>query len=180
MNNSRRLAIKNIAIIIGGISVLPGCFHNDENKLPLKNLSFTTSDETLLAEIQETILPKTNTPGSKDLALHLFTLKMMDDCYEKDKQQQFVKGLKEINSICKKKYGNAFIDCTIPQREEILMSIENKKDVSEEASAFYSMAKDLTIRGYMTSKYVMTNLVKYELVPGRFHGSYPVTKNISA
>jgi hypothetical protein len=101
---------------------------------------------------------------------------MLNDCYEKDKQQQFVKGLKEINSISKKKFGNPFIECTTPQREDILTSIQNKKGYSEDVSAFYAITKDLTIRGYMNSRYVMTNLVIYELVPGRFNGSYPVNK----
>jgi hypothetical protein len=36
------------------------------------------------------------------------------------------------------------------------------------------MAKALTINGYMTSKYVMTNITKYELVPGRYNGFAPV------
>jgi hypothetical protein len=34
--------------------------------------------------------------------------------------------------------------------------------------------KQQTINGYMNSKYVMTNLVVWELIPGRYNGYFPV------
>ncbi len=177
MSITRRPALKHFLIVAGGISIIPSCLQeNDNTSIPLNNLDLNGSHEKLLAEIEETIIPATDTPGAIELQTHIFTLIMLNDCYEKDKQQQFVKGLKEINSISKKKFGNPFIECTTPQREDILTSIQNKKGYSEDVSAFYGITKDLTIRGYMNSKYVMTNLVIYELVPGRFNGSYPVNK----
>lgn len=177
MSITRRSALKHLLIVAGGISVIPSCLQeNDNTSIPFSNLGLNGSYEKLLAEIEETIIPATDTPGAKELQTHVFTLIMLNDCYDKNTQQQFVKGLKEINSISKKKFGNTFIECTTSQREEILTGIENKKGYSEDVSAFYGITKDLTIRGYMNSKYVMTNLVIYELVPGRFNGSYPVNK----
>jgi hypothetical protein len=178
MDIKRRSVIKSIIILTGGVSLLPSCFHEDDKtSLALKHVKLTGSDERLFAEIEETIIPATDTPGAKDLSLNLFTLKMIDDCFDEDKQQQFVRGLKEIDAFSKKKSGNTFLKCTASQREEILTNIENRKGCSDDVYAFYAITKYLTIQGYMTSKYVMTKLVIYELVPGRFHGSYPVSKN---
>jgi len=174
MELSRRLALKQMLLIAGGVTLLPSCFREDGKSLAYKNLDLGEADEKLLAEISETLIPATDTPGAKDLSLSLFTLKMVDDCYDNKEQEKFVKGLKGINAFSKKRFDNSFIDCTVPQREEILTSIENKKDVPEDVAAFYAAAKGLIIQGYMTSKYVMTKLVSYELIPGRFHGSYPV------
>ena len=130
-----------------------------------------------MAEIAETIIPKTDTPGAKEIATHVYTLKMLDDCTEKEKQDAFVKGLNEINTISKKRFNNKFIDCTAPQRRDILTDIEAKNGYSKDVQSFYGMMKHFTIQGYITSKYVGTNLVIYELVPARFHGSFPIQKN---
>ena len=177
MNLSRRLVLKQMLLVAGGATLLPSCFDQDDKaSLALKHIKLTGNEEKLLAEIEETIIPSTETPGAKELLIPSFTLKMIDDCYEKDKQQQFVKGLRDFNAVCKQKSGHKFMDCSPSQREEILNGIETKKDCPENVSAFYSLTKNLTIRGYMSSQYVMTKLVKYELVPGRFHGSYPVSK----
>ena len=178
---SRRSALKQFLILTGGVIVLPSCLHQQEKaSIALKNLAINGSQEKLLAEIAGTIIPATETPGAKDLYTHLFTIKMVDDCYEKEKQQEFVNGLGEIDEIAAKRFGSNFIKCTTSQREAILNDIETNKSYSKNVSSFYRMMKNLTIQGYMNSKYVMTKLVMYELVPGRFHGSFPIHKNNKA
>ena len=178
MSITRRTAVKQLLIISGGVVIFPSCIHHeDKASIPLKNLDINAGHEKLMAEIAQTIIPATDSLGAKDLYTHIYTLKMLDDCAEKEKQDAFVKGLKEINDISKKKFDNKFIDCTVPQRENILNDIEAKNGYSKDIQSFYGMMKGLTIQGYMTSKYVGTKLVVYELVPGRFHGSFPIQKN---
>ena len=36
--------------------------------------------------------------------------------------------------------------------------------------AFYSIAKRHTIRGYLSSEYIMTNVLVYNMIPGRYNG----------
>src|SRR5207253_8266301 len=105
----------------------------------------------LLAEVADTIIPATDTPGAKDLYTHLFTMKMVDDCLEKGKQDEFVTGLHQLNNVTRKQYNNDFINCTPTQRQAILIDLENKKTDSKELQSFYSTMKGLTIRAYMTS-----------------------------
>lgn len=61
-----------------------------------------------MAELCETILPATDTPGAKDLSAHLFVLKMIDDCYKKDHQQQFSNGLKDFKDKTKQDFDKGF------------------------------------------------------------------------
>lgn len=178
MNLTRRAVLKNLLIVSGGICVLPSCLHKEEaTSIPLKNISLTKNDEQLMASIAETIIPATNTPGARDTYTHLYALKILDDCYEKEEQQKFIKGLHAINPLAKKSFEKLFSDGTAAQREALLNSIEAKKGHSDEVTSFYKIMKDLTIHGYVTSKPVMTKLILYELVPGRFRGSFPVQKN---
>jgi len=170
----RRTALKQLLIITGGVLVLPAC-RNDQREasIPLKHIKVDGEGEALLAEISETIIPRTAIPGAKDTYAHLFALRMLDDCYEPEQQQQFEKGLKDIDALSKQRFGNSFQKSTSAQREALLQELESRKK-GEPLSDFYQMVKSLTIQGYMGSKYVLTNINKYELVPGRYNGFAPV------
>lgn len=144
-----------------------------EASIPLKHIKVDSEGEKLLAEISETFIPGTAIPGAKDVYAHLFALNMIDDCYEKEQQQQFEKGLKAIDGLSKKKFNASFVKSTPAQRESLLTELETRKE-EDDLRHFYQMAKALTIQGYLTSKYVMTNITKYELVPARYNGFAPV------
>lgn len=170
----RRTALKNLLIIAGGTALLPSCVQQDKKvSIPLDNLTLSAEQEELLAQITETIIPATDTPGAKALGVHQFVLTMVDDCSEKEQQNKFMKGLDDVNELSKKEYHNSFLKCTPQQQLDLLARID-KKEFDGEVNDFYKTTKGLTIRGYTKSKYVMTNLLVYELVPGRFHGSFPV------
>lgn len=170
----RRAAIKNLLLLAGGTALLPSCLHQDKKAaIPLNHLKISAHQESLLAEIAETIIPKTDTPGAKELGVHQFALTMVDDCYEKEKQESFLKGLDEVNDLSKKQFNTTFLKATPQQRQELLTKID-KKEFEGKVTDFYPKMKGLTIQGFMKSKYVMSNLLVYELVPSRFNGSFPV------
>lgn len=148
----------------GGIVLLPSCLREEgKSSVHLKNLDITLDQEAILAEICEMIIPKTDTPGSRDLKLHLFVLKMVDDCYEGKEQQVFMSGLNFVSALNEK------------ERREFILDANAKKDnLHKEAYGFYNLVKDKTISGYVNSKYVMSNLIIWELVPGRYDGYFPV------
>ena len=171
----RRTVLKNLLLLAGGTALLPSCLHSDKKiSIPLHHLSVSADQESLLAAITEAIIPKTDTPGAKELGIHQFVLVMMDDCATKEEQQKFLKGLSEVNNLAKKEYDNDFTACTAEQQTSLLARID-KKELKGDVNFFLDKTKRLTIQGYLKSKYVMSNLLRYELVPGRFHGSVPVT-----
>jgi len=173
----RRSSIKNLIIISAGAALLPSCLR--ENKKPsisLKNIKIDGKDEELLSELSETIIPKTDTPGAKDVSAHLFALMMIDDCYPPDGQDKFVKGLKEFDEFSKKKFNKSFVKCSSTERADILKSIESKKDIPENVAFFYNTTKRLTVQAFTESKYYLTKVQVYELIPGKFYGCVPVKK----
>lgn len=178
----RRTVIKNLALIIGGAALLPSCMQEKgKASIGLKNVDVSADQEKLIGDIAETIIPKTNTPGAKDLQLHLFVLKMVDDCYTKKDQEAFMAGIDQFNKLVKDKYSHAFGECDVKQREQVLLGIEQDKDPKStaypaELKKFYDIVKGQTVNGYTTSKYFMTKQVVYELVPGRYNAFYPVKK----
>lgn len=184
----RRTAIRSLLIIAGGAMVLPACYRQSgKASIQLSNLNLTEADEELLEMLAESLIPETDTPGSKSLKLHLFVLKMVDDCYKPEDHDKFTKGLQAFPAYAKSVLGKDFATANTDERTTLLLNIQEikKTEITENAGntaelelagnikRFYDISKSKVIQGYMNSKYVMTNLVKYELVPGRYNGYFP-------
>lgn len=171
----RRTALKNLALVIGGTLLLPACErHEGRTSIALKHLNLDGQAEATIADVAETIIPRTATPGAKDLQLHLFIMKMLDDCYKREDQQSFEAGLKDFNELTQKTYYKSFAALTARQREQWLSHLEQQPLTKSDLTNFFSTTKYLTVFGYTNSKFYMTKEVIYELVPGRYNGYFPV------
>lgn len=174
---NRRSSLKILLIISASGALLPSCLQDEKKTfVSLKNIKINGKDEELLLDLSETIIPKTNTQGAKDVSAHLFALIMIDDCYAPADQDRFVKGLKGFEDYSKKKFDKSFSKSSASEREEILKSIESRKDVPENVAFFYYLMKRLTIQAFISSKYYLTKVQVYQLVPGKFYGCVPVKK----
>jgi hypothetical protein len=170
----RRAALRDMVLVAAGITLMPACLKPGKASIALKNLDISADQEKLLAEIASTIIPQTDTQGAKEVGSHLFVLKMLDDCYDKDMQQKFVSGLNELENNTKKRFGRSFVNCTTDEREKVLEAIENKEAFTPEVFEFYKIMKQRTIQGYLTSKYVVVDIQKYEMIPSvKYDGYYP-------
>lgn len=155
----RRDAIKQLFVLAGGMMIATSCDFNPENaSIVLNQMPFTGKDEALLARLVETIIPKTDSPGGDELNLHLFVMKMVDDCTSYEDQEAFMKGLKRV-----RKLSNA--------NNEV---IEEYLKTLPEGDVFVQILKSRTIQGYLNSEYVMTNKLIYEIVPGRYDGAVKI------
>ncbi len=178
---NRRTALKNLSLIGGAISLPAWAYVWTRDSIPPHDLSLTADQQKLMAEIVETIIPATDTPGAKEIGVDGFVLTMISDCYDKDVQQEFHSGLSNLEKNIQAKYGKSFMNLDLIQRTEVLNNLQKENNSGKEGGIqFFPLVKGLTIQGYLNSEYIMKNLLKYELVPGRFDGSFPVkTKIIS-
>jgi hypothetical protein len=174
----RRSLIRNFLFLAGGVTMLPACLNRQgKASIALKTIEINEEQEKLLAEIAATIIPQTDTPGAKEVGAHLFVLKMVDDCYEREDQDKFLRGLDELDQSAKKRFKHSFIACTNEQKEQILEGIEKEESFAPEVFAFYEIMKAKTIQGYFTSKYVLVNIMKYEMIPSVPYNGYHLIKN---
>jgi hypothetical protein len=177
----RRTALKSLALAVGGTIALPTWAHSwtTETVATRPNWVIAPDLEALLAEMVETIIPATDTPGARALGVDKFILKMLADCYDKSAQTRFTNGLTELDKIMKATYGHSFVACPPAQRLAILKAREEAAQIlPPEKEPFFPFLKNLTIQGYLSSEYVMRNVYKYELVPGRYNGCFPVTASV--
>lgn len=136
--------------------------------------TLTRSQTERLAAMVETIIPATDTPGAKALSVHQFVQKMVADCYDKKTQDNLSDGLNALDGMAQKSFGKPFAEGDTGGRTALLTQLAQSSDAAQKD--FYSLVKNLTIRGYMSSEYVMTNLTHYEFIPSRYHGCVPVKK----
>ena len=168
----RRSALKNVTLAFGGLLTLPAWASGWTSDSIGQVATLPISDESLLAEIVETIIPETTTPGAKSLKVHQFIMRMINDCYGEAAQETLKQGLSITDQEANKAYSKAFVSCDPQQRKALLTNMTQSSDAT--TKRFVEMIKNLTIRGYMNSEYVMVNILKYNMVPGFYHGCVPI------
>ena len=173
----RRTALKQLAFASAALLLIPRCMQ-DKGKVSilLKKISIDADQEKLVAELCESIIPKTNTPGANDINAHLFALMMVDDCYKTEDQQKFMEGLKAFETNIKKQFGASFVNCSNIEKEKVLTELEAKKTGNENIAYFYATLKELTVQSYTASKFYLTEIQEYKLVPGKYKGCVAIKK----
>ncbi|GAB3173660.1 gluconate 2-dehydrogenase subunit 3 family protein [Telluribacter humicola] len=176
----RRSAIKSLGLALGGLVSLPAWASNwtPESVGPATALS--TGEEALLAELVEAIIPRTTnaagvvSPGAKELGVHQFAARMIRDCLGEPAQASLKEGLVSTDKLSNQTYQKGFAALTPKEKVAVLTSMSNSADAT--TKGFVSMIKNLTIRGYTNSEYYMTQVLKYNMAPGYYHGCVPVVQ----
>jgi hypothetical protein len=175
---NRRELIRNFLLIYSAATLVPSCIHDEKkSSLALKNLKVSDEEEATLESLAETIIPQTDSPGAKALQSHLFILMMVDECSTSKERDIFKKGLGQFMTLAREKMGTDFIKATPQQRTTFLQEIEKKTSIPEDLLSFYSTTKRLTIQSFTSSEYFLTKIQVYDMVPGRWHGCFPVKNN---
>jgi hypothetical protein len=170
-NLSRRQALKQFVVVSTGMAIIPSCMQDrSKSNLLLKKLKVSPADEAILAELCETIIPKTDTPGAKDLSAHLFVLMMIDECSKKEDQDIFINGIKSFNEFNKQTINKNFSDANQEERVTVLKKILFINDEKSPVLSFFNNVKKRTIQAYSSSEFFLTKVQVYELIPGRYHG----------
>ena len=197
---NRRELLKMIAAatgsaMIGGEFLLSGCKANSDSA----PVAFTEENIAFLDEVAETIIPQTTTSGAKAAGVGRFMTVMVNDCYTKDDQAIFHKGLSILDDECNKMHKVGFIKATPEQRKQLLIAVdkETKDYVKKKADAenvqkekqkqgqekntddfkketmpnhYFQQLKQLAIFGYFTSEKGRTESLRYTPVPGKYQG----------
>lgn len=194
----RREAIRRVsamlggAALIGGTSLMAACSREPAvtadsataaAPAPEPPLTMFSAEEVAyLDEIAETILPATSTPGAKDARCGRFIGVMVQDCYTKEDQEIFRRGMTTLNDACTKAHGHGFMQATSEERLALLTDIDKQakdyqdKKKGDDPNHYFRMMKELTLLGFFTSEVGMTKVLRYAETPGRFDPCAPYAK----
>lgn len=190
-----------VAVLAGATMSLPALADTLEasatrRALTGKPVFFTADQDATVAELADTIIPTTSTPGAKAAKVNEVIDVILKDCYKADDQQRFLDGLTQTNKLSQEAYGKAFVQLDPAQRIEIVKKLEaddkqlraqmaatksvakvensqadlQMPDSKKKYTPFYSVLKDLTLTGYFTSEIGCTQALAYVAVPGRYDG----------
>ncbi len=198
---NRRDALMRVAALAGATLSLPALADTLEasatrRALTGKPVFFTADQDATVAELADTIIPTTSTPGAKAAKVNEIIDVILKDCYKEDDQKRFLEGLAQTNKLSQDAYSKAFVQLDPTQRIEIVKKLEaddkqqraqmapaksatkvensqadlQMPDAKKRYTPFYSILKDLTLTGYFTSEVGCTQALEYVAVPGRYDG----------
>lgn len=164
--------------IVGGTAFLSqGCGPKEPEYIGLLT---ENGYEAWVEEVAETILPKTElTPGAKDAAVGRFMNIIVSECYDAAEQQAFLQGITQLNERSRQAYQKDFDRIAPGQKHELLLVMEeesaayNANRLPETPPHYYTMMKQLSLLGFLTSEVGMTQAMRYEPVPGRYDPCVP-------
>jgi gluconate 2-dehydrogenase gamma chain len=187
----RRELLKRVAYLMGGaisapamLGVLQGC----SAKKPSAQWTpafFNATQAAIVSEIAEIIIPRTDTPGAKDLGVPAFIDTMLKAAYSETDQKRYVRGLEQFVQRAEELHGKAFIELNADQQTQLVREVhdaaiqagrDNELDDRRENRPFILMTKELTMLGFFTSEVGATQVLQYTPVPGVYRGCMPLTQ----
>ena len=173
----RREAIKKTAMFIGSIAIAPELLARALNN-PAPSLSQLPADRlALLAEMADTIIPETDTPGAKAARVQEYIAVIVEDCFPPDRRPVFWAGLETTEKQCVAMHGKSFSECTPAQRTRFFQKLEAEQ---KDGDSFWRQLKGLTINGYFSSEIGATQALRYDPVPGGWIPDMPAGADAKA
>ena len=186
---NRRDAVKNVALLLGGSFSAPTIMAMDrwEKKSYVKgsiaDFILTDTQKQIVAEVAELIIPKTSTPGAKDVGVPAFIVMMMQDCYKRPEHNSFLAGLRSLEQ-------QKFLSLDESKKTEVLKQLEietveqmkayqvqqtkmgDNEDREQMAAnikgiPYWRLMKELTMLGYFTSEAGIKSSFDYVPIPGK-------------
>ena len=170
---NRRETLKQLLLASGGLIALPSWAREWKvTDLAAYSSSFTIAEQEILAAVADTIIPAGNAVGALSVGVDKFLQKLFDHCYESNVQENVKSQLAGLENSAQKRFAKSFSACDQNQRLELLLKLSVSEDKNEKD--FFNLVKSETIRGFSTSKEVMSKYLKYKVAPGHYYGCVDV------
>lgn len=131
---------------------------------PAPDGTLPPGQSTLVRDLAETILPRTDTPGALDAGVPEFIERIVAWWDTADERDRFIRGLAAIQARL-----------AAGPRAEVLAALDaaasREPGSAEEA---WARLKSMTVYGYFTSKLVQEDVLHTVIIPGRFDGCVPM------
>jgi len=180
----RREVLRRVAVVMGVslsapavLGVLNGRAAHAAAAAPAQ---FLDEDQfALLAEITEIMIPRTDTPGARDVGVPAFIDDMLANVYSGDAQQRFLDGLEAFQAEVRERTGRALLELAPEQRHaEVQQAHDAARALDAPAGErpFMLLTKELALLGYFTSEAGATQVLQYEAVPGDWQACVPLAE----
>lgn len=171
---NRREAIRRTALLLGGVVSAPiatgflnGCTAKADTAT-----SFSAEQIKFLDRISDVIIPATDTAGAADVGVVNYINDMVFVFFEEEDRQQFFSDMEAFMEKAASEIGKPFNEATEQEQQDFVYAEHEAVfggDVNWDAPRpFIWTMKEMTITGYFSSETGMTEVLQYQLVPGRY------------
>jgi hypothetical protein len=126
---NRRELLQRVATLMGGavsapavLAVLNGCSRRPATSAPIV---LDDAQRAIIAELAEIIIPRTDTPGAKDVGVPQFIEAMLRDALSTEDQQSFVSGLEDFDAAAQRAQGKPFLQLSPERRATFAQSVHD-------------------------------------------------------
>lgn len=142
------------------------------------------SDVARLTAIGDTILPATpGSPGAGAIHIGRFVVMMLAECHPPSDSDGVRSFLSEFERHVGLRAGARFDQTGAEEREQRLVEFERRVRIAATGTGWadgFKVVKRLVLTGYFTSEPGATQALRYDPVPGAYHGSVPVDSTTKA
>ena len=182
----RREALRRTAMLMGGalsapaiLGIMKGC--TAKPTVDWKPEFFNNEQGVLISQLSDIIIPKTDTPGAREVGVPGFIDKMLKDVYSPEEQKTFMDGLAAFEKRAQDEMGDPFIELDPEDQTTFVKkvhqeAIEASRTTPAPPRPFILMAKELTMLGFFTSEPGASQVLQYTPVPGAYKGCIPLNE----
>ena len=189
---NRRNALTQLSLILGGTLSFPtlrAMSRLEKGGITVTapgtgKFALTSEQRSLIAEVAEQIIPKTDTPGAIESGVPAFVEMMVRDCYREPEQQSFMAGIEQLQqqnflsksasekvAMLKQLEADTKEQMKAYQVKQTKMGDNEDKEVMKsqlKGLPYWRLMKELTLLGYFTSEKGLNANFEYVPVPGKF------------
>lgn len=174
---NRRNALKNMGMAMGYVvatptvlSILQSC--KREVELAWTPTLFSVEEAKMIEGLSDLIIPKTDTPGAKELNIAMFIDSYINEVSSVEDGEQ----AKVMAAAALTELGGA--DASPEEYDALLSKYLKANDAEREAynedeklvSDFVTQVRSMSVWGFKTSEYIGENVLAYESIPGAYIG----------
>ncbi len=175
----RRNILKYTAILTGATvgapilgTLISGCQSDNSIRRDNNQLHFFTRDEfSLVKELVDLIIPKTDSPSASELNIHKVIDSMVGMVYSDENKLEYQKGFRSLKNYLEKESGKkGFLNLESRDKLNLLLNLDLRVDdqiLNEEQQAFLNL-KQQTIAYYLSTEEIGKNYLNYLPVPGNY------------
>ena len=137
----------------------------------LQPATLTAAQRATLAALADAIIPRTDTPSATEVGVLVWIDVMVADYYTDADRRALTTGLDAIDAQARAIAGQPLSTLSGDILSLVMNALDTPYDRNAPAARGYSRVKGLVVHGYFTSERVQRDVLKTDIMPGRFDGA---------
>ena len=191
---NRREALQRAAWLMGGALSAPltlGALDAYADIQPTpgwKPAVLSQQQADLISTVADIMIPRTSTPGAKDVGVTELIDSLLKDVYSKEDRDRYLAGLADFDKAAQATYGKPFLALDAKHQSTLVHKFHDEaaaaerrlkksdEDDDDVERPFILMTKELTMVGFFCSFPGATQVLQYDAIPGAWHACLPLSE----